>query len=115
ALSAVEEMDAGPVWGTRAFAVDPADPPRKSSLYGGPVTDAAAALALEVVDKAMDPGFTPLPLADHSPGAVRGRARPLMTQADRAFSWADPTADVLRRIRAADGFPGVRTTLAGLD
>jgi putative two-component system protein, hydrogenase maturation factor HypX/HoxX len=115
ALSAIDEMDAGPVWGTRTFALDPADPPRKSSLYGGPVTDAAAALAREVVDGVADPRFTPRPLADHAPDAVRGRARPLMTQADRAFSWDEPTADILRRIRAADGFPGVRTTLAGLD
>ncbi|WP_252435250.1 enoyl-CoA hydratase-related protein [Pseudonocardia humida] len=115
ALSAIDEMDGGPVWGTRTFAVDTADPPRKSSLYGGAVTDAAAALAREVVEKAADPAFTPLPLADHAPGAARGRLRPLMTQVERAFSWEDPTADVLRRIRAADGFPGVRTTLAGLD
>jgi putative two-component system hydrogenase maturation factor HypX/HoxX len=37
-----------------------------------------------------------------------------MTQADRAFSWSDPTERVLRRIRAADGSPGVRTELAGM-
>ena len=36
-----------------------------------------------------------------------------MRQADRAFSWADPTADIVRRIRAADGTPGVRTSGRG--
>src|SRR3954454_22358391 len=40
ALQAVEEMDAGPIWATRTFPV-PATPPRKSSLYNGPVADAA--------------------------------------------------------------------------
>jgi putative two-component system hydrogenase maturation factor HypX/HoxX len=115
ALSAIEEMDAGPVWATRTFPVDPLDPPRKSALYAGPVTDAAAELAREVAAKVADPLFVPLPLDDHDPAAVRGRLRPLMAQSDRSFSWQEPTADILRRIRAADGFPGVRTTLAGLD
>ncbi len=30
---------------------------------------------------------------------------------DRQFSWSDDTATIVRRIRAADGSPGVRTTL----
>jgi putative two-component system hydrogenase maturation factor HypX/HoxX len=115
ALSAIGEMDAGPVWATRSFAVPTLDPPTKSGLYGGPVTDAAAELAREVVARAADPGFVPRPLADHDPAAVRGRLRPLMRQAERSFSWEDPTEEILRRIRAADGFPGVRTTLAGAE
>jgi putative two-component system protein, hydrogenase maturation factor HypX/HoxX len=110
ALSAIAEMDAGPVWATRSFPM-PAGPPRKSALYAGPVTEAAAALALEVAEKAAQPGFVPAPL---DPARAPGRPRPVMTQAERAFSWSDPTAHVLRRIRAADGSPGVRTQLAGL-
>jgi putative two-component system hydrogenase maturation factor HypX/HoxX len=112
ALGAIDEMDAGPIWGTRTFAL-PHEPPRKSALYSGPVTEAASALAREVVARLRDPEFAPRPLDYARPG-VRGRLRPVMTQADRAFSWADPTAEVLRRIRAADGSPGVRTELAGL-
>lgn len=110
ALSAIAEMDAGPVWATRRFPV-PAAPPRKGDLYAGPVTDAAVRLALDVAAKAAQPGFTPVPLESCR---ARGRLRPRMTQADRAFSWSEPTAHVLRRIRAADGSPGVRTELAGL-
>ena len=113
AIGAVEEMDAGPIWGVRTFGI-PADPPRKSALYGGPVTEAAASLALEVAAKVADPAFTPRPLDYGRPG-VRGRLRPTMRQVDRAFSWADPTSHVLRRIRAADGSPGVRAELAGLE
>ncbi|MEU4245247.1 enoyl-CoA hydratase-related protein [Actinoplanes sp. NPDC026619] len=113
ALQAVEEMDAGPIWATRTFALAAA-PPRKSSLYNGPVADAAMECIFEVVTKAQDPAFTPVP-ADRAPGEVPGaRLRPLMRQPDRAFSWDDPTEQIVRKIRAADGAPGVRTELGGL-
>ena len=37
-----------------------------------------------------------------------------MTQAERAIDWnRDDTATVLRKIRAADGFPGVADQLFG--
>lgn len=113
AVSAIDEMDAGPVWGTRTFRMPAGDPPRKSSLYGGAVTDAAVDLVREVVAKVADPRFVPVPLEDHPPDAAPGRLRPLMRQTDRAFSWHDRTDDILRRIRAADGSPGVRADLAG--
>ena len=112
ALQAVEEMDAGPIWGSRTFPIDPTEPPRKSSLYSGPVADAAVELVHEILAKATDPAFVPTPL-DYRRPDVRGRLRPTMRQSDREFSWSDPTATILRRIRAADGSPGVRTTLAG--
>jgi hypothetical protein len=54
ALSAVAEMDAGPVWASRSFPL-PAEPPRKTVLYAGPVTDAAVELVREVVEKASRP------------------------------------------------------------
>jgi putative two-component system hydrogenase maturation factor HypX/HoxX len=112
ALQAVEEMDAGPIWASRTFPIDPAEPPRKSSLYSGPVADAAIELVHEIVAKATDPAFVPTPL-DYRRPDVRGRLRPAMRQSDREFSWSDSSATILRRIRAADGSPGVRTTLAG--
>ncbi|MFC7273760.1 hydrogenase maturation protein [Paractinoplanes rhizophilus] len=106
ALQAVEEMDAGPIWASRTFAL-PAAPPRKSSLYNGPVADAAMECIAEVVGKAQDLGFAPA-----EPPAAPPRA--LMRQADRAFDWGDPTEHILRKIRAADGAPGVRTEVGGL-
>ena len=112
ALQAIEEMDAGPIWASRSFAVD-TDPPRKSALYNGSVADAAVALIHEVVAGLTDPGFTPEPLDDTRPG-FRGRLRPAVRQSDRGFSWSDPTEWVLRRIRAADGAPGVHTRLCDL-
>ncbi|GAA3519408.1 hydrogenase maturation protein [Actinocatenispora rupis] len=113
ALSAVEEMDAGPIWAHREFDL-PADPPRKSALYTGPVADAAIACALEVVERAADPDFVPTPLAEAARPIPDARLRPLMKQAERAFDWSDDAADIIRKIRAADGFPGVRTELAGV-
>jgi len=112
ALQAVEELDSGPIWAHRVFPM-PADPPRKSALYRGPVTSAAVACALEVVEHAADPSFRPTPLSDF-PRPVPGTCkRPLLKQSDRQFGWALDAADIVHRIRAADGFPGIRTFLAG--
>ncbi|MBO0844464.1 MAG: formyl transferase [Nocardioides sp.] len=111
ALQAIEEMDAGPIWGSRSFSM-PEAPPRKSDLYNGAVTDAALELVHEVAAKAADPGFEPEPL-DYRRPEVTGRLRRPVRRADRSFSWSDPTEHVLRRIRAADGSPGVSTRLLG--
>jgi putative two-component system hydrogenase maturation factor HypX/HoxX len=83
---------------------------RKSAMYNGPVADAAVEVIREVVTKAADPGFIPEPL-DYTRPDVTGRLRPAMRAADREFSWREPTDEILRRIGAADGSPGARTTL----
>jgi putative two-component system hydrogenase maturation factor HypX/HoxX len=113
ALQAVEEMDAGPIWATRTFPMPTA--PRKSSLYNGPVADAALECVFEVLAKAADPAFRPVPATELTIEVQGARPRPAMKQADRAFDWSQPGEQILRRIRAADGAPGVRTTVAGLD
>jgi len=108
ALQATGDLDGGPVWGTRVFRM-PAEPPRKSTLYNTEVSDAALSLIGEVVTKAEDAGFTP-----RCQDRRAATDRPLVRQADRAFSWGDATGHILRRIRAADGRPGVHTELAGV-
>ena len=113
ALQAVEEMDAGPIWASRTFPM-PDEPPRKSALYNGPVADAALECIAEVVTKVEDSAFTPIPSERARPGVPEARLRPAMIQADREFDWSDPTGDIVRTIRAADGTPGVHTTVAGL-
>lgn len=112
AVAAIDEMDAGPIWGSRTFQM-PIDPPRKSTLYNTRVADAVISLVREVIAKCADPGFVPDPL-DYTRPDVVGRPRPAMKQADRSFSWSDPSERILCRIRAADGAPGVRTSLAGV-
>ncbi len=111
AIQAVEELDAGPVWATRAFPMPPG-PPSKSSLYNGPVADAAVALVREVVARAADPEFVPRAL-DQADPELPGRSRPAMRRSDRAFCWADATAQIVARVSAADGSPGVATELCG--
>ena len=47
---------------------------------------------------------------------MTGRLRPLIKQADRAIDWrCDSTAAVVRKIRAAEGHPGVLDTIAGAE
>jgi len=112
ALQAAEEMDAGDIWAFRLFPL-PAAPPSKSALYNGLVADAAVELVHEVVRKAADPGFVPTPLDDARPDTW-GRLRPRMRQPERAFDWADDAEHIVRRVRAADGSPGVLTEVRGL-
>jgi putative two-component system hydrogenase maturation factor HypX/HoxX len=113
ALQAVEEMDAGPIWATRMFPMPP-EAPRKSVLYNGPVADAAIQCVLEVVHKAADPNFVPTPLEFANRPVPGTGLQPTLRQDDRAFGWEDDAETIVRRIRAADGFPGVRTEVAGM-
>ena len=112
ALSAVEEMDAGPVWASRTFGM-PATPVAKAALYNGPVADAALALIHEVVARAADPAFIPAPQDETGRTVPHARTRPAMRRADRAFDWGQPAAEIAQRIRAADSSPGVRTRIEG--
>jgi len=110
-LQANAEMDAGDVWASETFPVRRA---AKSSIYRREVTDAAVRCVLAALERAADPAFRPAPVDPADP-TVRGRARPLMRQADRRIAWeADDSETVLARIHAADGFPGVVDEVAGL-
>ena len=113
AIQAVEEMDAGPIWASRVFAI-PARTPRKSELYNGPVTDAAVSLVREVVELAHHPTFRPVP-PDRYGSALSGRLRPAMRREQRRFSWEEGTEEIIGTIRASDGSPGAPATLCGID
>jgi len=111
ALEATGEMDAGPVWAAVDFPMREA---AKSSLYRNEVTEAAVEAIRRTLARLAEPGAAPVPL-DPADSTVRGRARPPMRQADRSIDWRrDDTTSVLRRIRAADGFPGVADAVRGL-
>jgi len=110
-LIANGEMDAGDVVASVDFPMRRAT---KSSLYRNEVTEAAVRAVRLALERLADPAFRPEPLDCARPG-VRGRLRPPMKQADRAIDWAaHDTAGVLRRIRAADGVPGVRDEVLGV-
>jgi putative two-component system protein, hydrogenase maturation factor HypX/HoxX len=111
-LEATGDVDAGDIWATRTFRTRDAG---KSSLYRHEVRRAAVDAIVEALAKLADEGSSPEPLSYDDP-AVTGRARPLMTQADRAIDWrADGTATVVRKILAAEGDPGVLDTIEGVE
>ncbi len=107
-LQANAEMDGGDIWASCEFGMRDA---RKSSLYSTEVREAAVKAVLLAVVRYQSGSYTPEPL-DYQNPAVLGQQRPLMQQADREINWQqDDTGTVLRKIRSADGFPGVRDTL----
>ncbi len=109
-LEATGELDGGDVWASRTFRTREAG---KSSLYRHEVRRAAIESVVEAVT-AVAGGRRRPERVDHADPRVVGRARPLIRQGDRAIDWsADSTATVLRRIRAAEGHPGVLDTVAG--
>lgn len=109
-LQANADMDAGDIWASAGFAMRAAT---KGSLYRQEVTEAAVSCVLEAMDKLAQGGFKPEPL-DDSKRDVSGRLRPLVQQSHRRIDWLrDGTETVLRKIRSADGVPGVSDTLFG--
>ena len=111
-LQANGEMDAGDIWASVAFPMRGAS---KGSLYRNEVTEAAVEAVLLAVARFLSGDYRPQPLDETDP-AVRGRWRPPMRQTDRAIDWqVDETATVLRKIRSADGSPGVKDNLLGRD
>jgi putative two-component system hydrogenase maturation factor HypX/HoxX len=110
-LEANGEADAGDVWATRRF---PTRAVGKSSLYRHEVRRAAIESLVEAIDK-LAAGRAPQPLDPDDP-EVTGRARAVMRQPDRAIDWrVDPTATVVRKIRAAEGHPGVLDEIEGTE
>lgn len=108
-LQANAEMDAGDIWAYSEFAMRDAS---KASLYRNEITKAAVDAVLEAVVHYQG-GFKPEPLVYANPD-IRGELRPLMQQSDRTIDWQkDDSETVLRKIRCADGFPGVRDKLFG--
>ncbi len=118
-LEAAAVFDAGPIWASYEFALDP-DPPTKSSLYRGPVTDAAVRGVLEAIERIetgelQSGSWRPEPLTE-AMSYARGRLRLPMKQSDRTIDWMrDTTAIIVRKVRAADSAPGVLSTLLGVD
>ena len=113
-LQANGEFDAGEVLTTRGFAMREAG---KSSLYRHEVRHAAIDALVRAIARINDhcDDEAPAVLAHERP-AVAGRPRPLMTQEVRSIDWGQDRADeVLRKIRAAEGHPGVLDEIEGVE
>jgi putative two-component system hydrogenase maturation factor HypX/HoxX len=108
-LEADGDFDAGEVWASRTFPTRAAG---KSSLYRHEVRHAAIAAIAEAVRRIGETGVAPAVPA----GPSAGQARPLMSQEVRAIGWtADSTDTVVRKLRAAEGHPGVLDAIHGTE
>ncbi len=109
-LEAAEEMDAGPIWSNKTFPLRQAT---KSSIFYREVTQAAIDCLWEVLTYFDAPDFKP-EAQDYSRADYKGKLLPVMKQPDRAINWKKhKTDEILRRINAADGSPGVLDEIYG--
>ncbi|QOJ24507.1 MAG: hydrogenase maturation protein [Gammaproteobacteria bacterium] len=109
-LQANAEMDAGDIWAAEVFPMRLA---KKSSLYRHEVVEAATRAVLTAIIRFESGVYKPVPL-DYSHTDVRGRLHVPIRQSDRCIDWQhDNTRTILRKIHAADGFPGVLDPLFG--
>lgn len=109
-LEAEEEMDAGDIWTSKTF---PMRATSKSSLFNREVTRAAIDCLWTVLTCREALNFQPQPLDEYNP-AIKGGMRPYMKQDRRAIDWKRQTsAEIVQRIRAADGSPGVLDAIHG--
>jgi len=109
-LQAESEFDAGPVWASVAFPMRAA---AKASLYRDEVADAAVRAVLAALERRAR-GAPPLAAAELA-ALPAGRPHPALAQSARAIDWERTgTAEVLRRLRAADSAPGVLDEVVGV-
>jgi len=111
-LEAAEEMDAGDIWANKTFPMRQAA--SKSSLFYREVTQAAVDCLWEALSYFNAPDFKP-EVQDYSRPDYQGKTQPLIKQSDRAINWkTQKTDEILRRINAADGSPGVLDEIYGI-
>ncbi len=110
-MQAEAEMDAGPIWASKTFPMRDAT---KSSLFYREVTQTAIDCLWEALTYIDAPDFK-AEVLDYSKPTTKGQLRPLMKQAERSLNWKKhSTREILMRMRAADGSPGVLDEINGL-
>ena len=110
AVQAEEHVDSGALWASYHF---PMREGSKSSLYRDEVAQAAMQSMMVAVHRFETGLFVPAPL-DYSRPEVRGRYRPAVKPAQRQIDWQnDRVADIIKKIRSADGQPGLLDEIGG--
>ena len=102
-LEAAEEMDAGDIWSTNNF---PMRPVSKSNLYRHEVTQAAVKGIVDAVQKFESSTYIPEKLNYDNP-TTKGQWNDPIKRKDRAIDWSMPSAEIVKRVKAADSNPGV--------
>ena len=101
-LQATQKMDAGPVWATATF---PMQNVSKSFLYRHEVTQAAMQALLQAVQRFEEKNY--IPKANEEINLTKkGKWNRSTNEKDFTFSWNDETASIIRKINAADSYPG---------
>ena len=109
-VQAAEHPDAAPIWAACRCRLRDAS---KSSLYPDEIAGAAIEAMLVAIRRFEQDLFVPVAV-DYSHPDVRGRYRPLLKQEDRRIDWScNPVSTILRKIRSADGMPGVLDGIEG--
>jgi len=108
-LQATGKMDAGPVWATSEFPVRNVS---KSFLYRHEVTQAAMQALLLAVQRFEEKNFIPKASNEISLTGKGKWNRPTR-QNDFRFSWSEETASIIRKINAADSYPGALCNIFG--
>ena len=109
-VQAAEHADSGPIWATYDCKLREAS---KSSLYRDEITAAAMKAMMVAVQRFENGLFEPAPL-DYSRSDVRGRYRQLLKPEQRRIDWSsDIVSTIVRKIRSADGMPGVLDEIGG--
>lgn len=99
-IKLVPELDAGPIAGQRAFAIEPEDD-------AGAVYAKAASLAVELLEEALPaPSFVPQPTEGITHAAK-------ITAADRELDLSRPPQELVNHVRALSPHIGARATLRG--
>jgi len=109
-LQADAEMDAGDIWDSQKFHLRNG---AKASVYRREVITTAVRMIKNAIQNSLkNPEFKPRVLNYNNP-QVGGQYLPLMRQGSRQIDWSiDTTATVVRKINAADSFPGVLDSIA---
>ena len=109
-VEAQKKMDTGDIWASKTF---PMRLTSKSNLFNREVTQAAVDCLWEVLSYVKAPSFKPVPL-DYGKADIKGKLRPSIRQQNRAINWQKHgTDEILKRIHAADGSPGVLDEIEG--
>ncbi|KAA9038586.1 hydrogenase maturation protein [Ginsengibacter hankyongi] len=106
-LQATQKMDAGPIWSTATFLMRNVS---KSFLYRHEVTQAAMKALLEAVQKFEEKKFVPQS-REEIDISHKGKWNRSTNENDFRFSWNEDTAAIMRKINAADSFPGAMCTI----
>ena len=101
-LQATQKMDAGPVWATATF---PMRNISKSFLYRHEVTQAAMKALLLAVQRFEEKNFIP-DTHEEINLTKKGKWNRSTNENDFTFSWNDETTAIIRKINAADSYPG---------